>query len=161
MYRQSQIYEREGITIPRSTMIGWAAKCSNLLEPLIAELKKYIFSAGQIHGDDTPIKVLAPGSGKTKVGRLWTYVRDGRPFGEEWPPAVCYYYSPDRKGIRPYEHLKDFSGILHADAYSGYDRVYDDKITESACWSHSRRKFYDVTLVNDKATIAKCFGRNW
>lgn len=154
MYRQSQIYEREGIQIPRSTMVGWAAGCSRLLEPLISEFKKYVFSSSQIHGDDTPVKVLAPGNGKTKLGRLWTYVRDGRPFGEEAAPAVCYFYSPDRKGIRPLDHLKDFTGVLHADAYGGYDNVYGDNIEESACWSHSRRNFYDVLLVNDKAAIA-------
>jgi hypothetical protein len=158
MYRQSQIYEREGITIPRSTMAGWAGQCARLLKPLIDELKKSIFSVSQIHGDDTPIKVLAPGTGKTKTGRLWTYVRDGRPFGDITPPAVCYFYSPDRKGIRPAGHLKDFVGTLHADAYSGYDNIYDrangEKIKESACWSHTRRKFYDVTLVSNNATIA-------
>ena len=89
-----------------------------------------------------------------------TYVRDGRPYGETEPPAVCYFYSPDRKGERPKEHLKDFRGVLHADAYSGYDQLYQNQnnlgaeITEARCWSHTRRKFYEITVVYDKASIA-------
>ena len=160
LYRQSQIYKREDIDLPRSTMAGWAGQCSRLLQPLIDELKKSIFSAGQIHGDDTPIKVLAPGVGKTKIGRIWTYVRDGRPYGDLTPPAVCYFYSPDRKGERPFNHLKNFTGVFHADAYSGYDQIYksDDnslaRIIEAACWAHTRRKFYEITVNNDKANIA-------
>lgn len=160
LYRQSQMYEREDIDLSRSTMAGWAGQCSRLLQPLIDALKESIFSASQIHGDDTPIKVLAPGAGKTKVGRIWGYVRDGRPYGDSTPPAVCYFYSPDRKGERPFNHLKDFTGVLHADAYSGYDKIYktDDhsvaRIIEAACWAHTRRKFYEVTVNNEKANIA-------
>lgn len=160
LYRQSQIYEREGIELPRSTMAGWAGQCSRLLQPLIDCLRKSVFSASQIHADDTPVKVLAPGIGKTKIGRIWTYVRDGRPYGDNTPAAVCYFYSPDRKGERPFNHLKDFTGVLHADAYSGYDKVYSSndqsvaRIIEAACWAHTRRKFYEVTVNNDKANIA-------
>ena len=176
LYRQSQIYEREGIELSRSTMASWAGQCARLLQPLIDELRKTVFASPQIHGDDTPVRVLSPGLGKTKIGRIWTYVLDGRPHGDNTPPAVCYYYSPDRKGIRPQEHLKDFTGVLHADAYSGYDKIYintkagdngeinkNDKdndassatqITEAACWAHTRRKFYEVIVVNDKAKIA-------
>jgi len=160
LYRQSQIYEREDIDISRSTMASWTGQCSSLLEPLIDELRKSVFSANQIHGDDTPVKVLAPGLGKTKTGRIWIYVRDGRSHGDTTPPAVCYFYSPDRKGERPELHLKDFTGILHADAYSGYNNVYtSDKnpkatITEAACWAHTRRKFYEITVASDNANIA-------
>lgn len=149
MYRQSQIYAREGIDLPRSTLASWAGQCARLLEPLVNELRKSIFASSEIHGDDTPINVLAPGTGKTKTGRLWTYVRDGRPHSDQTPPAVCYFYSPDRKGERPQEHLKNFTGILHADAYSGYNQVYlgaELKVTEAACWAHTRRKFYEVTV---------------
>jgi transposase len=165
-YRQSEIYDREGIDLSRSTMASWAGQCSALLEPLIEKIKESIFSSTHIHGDDTPVKVLAPGLGKTKTGRIWTYVRDGRKYGDNTPPAVCYFYSPDRKGIRPAEHLKSFSGILHADAYSGYDNLYINgtkpdteviskaKITEAACWAHTRRKFYEVTVTNSNANIA-------
>lgn len=155
LYRQSQMYEREGIEISRSTMAGWMGQCSKLLEPLIAELRKEIFSSSQLHGDDTPVRVLAPGLGKTKTGRIWAYVRDGRPHGDNTPPAVCYFYSPDRKGERPQEHLKDFSGVLHADAYAGFNRLYEKEITEAMCWAHVRRKFYEITVASDNATIAQ------
>lgn len=108
-----------------------------------------------IHGDDTIIKVLAPELGKTKTGRLWVYVRDGVNHNSNSPAAICYFYSPDRKSIRPQEHLKNFKGIFHADAYPGYDKLYkENKITEAACWAHMRRKFYEVTIANDKANIA-------
>lgn len=159
-YRQSQIYEREGIDLARSTMAGWAGQCARLLKPLVDEINKSIFSSDQIHGDDTPVKVLAPGHGKTKTGRIWSYVRDGRPYGDSTPPAACYFYSPDRKGERPKEHLKDFAGTLHADAYAGYDQLYiseknpNSTIEEAACWAHTRRKFYEITVTNDKASIA-------
>ena len=160
IYRQHQIYAREGINLSTSTMNSWTGKCVKLLTPLIDELKKEIFNSEYLHGDDTPIRVLAPGNGKTKTGRIWCYVRDGRPQGDNTPPAVCYYYSPDRKGERPKAHLKDFQGVLHADAYAGYKQLYnnqenpDGKITAAGCWAHARRKFYEVVVANDKANIA-------
>lgn len=159
-YRQSEIYAREDIELSRSTMASWAGNSAALLAPLVEEIRKSIFASSHIHGDDTTIKVLAPGLGKTKTGRLWTYVRDGRKYGDDAPPAVCYFYSPDRKGIRPEEHLKNFTGVFHADAYSGYNNVYiggatlKAKITEAACWAHTRRKFYEVTVTNPNANIA-------
>ena len=160
IYRQHQIYLREGVEIAQSTMTGWSKQCVKLLQPLIEELKRVIFSSSHLHGDDTPVKVLSPGLGKTKTGRIWAYVKDGRPYRDNEPPAVCYCYSSDRKGERPKEHLKDFRGILHADAYSGYNQLYNSKenpeatITEAGCWAHARRKFYEVTVANDKASIA-------
>tara|TARA_B110000503_G_C7149263_1_gene414393 strand:- start:376 stop:1971 length:1596 start_codon:yes stop_codon:yes gene_type:complete len=159
-YRQSEIYAREDIDLSRSTMASWAGQCSSLLESLVQEIRKSIFASSHIHGDDTTVKVLAPGLGKTKTGRIWTYVRDGRKYGDKTPPAACYFYSPDRKGIRPEKHLKDFAGTMHADAYSGYNNVYIDgankeaKITEVACWAHTRRKFYEVTVSSKNANIA-------
>ena len=159
-YRQSEIYAREGIELSRSTMASWAGQCAVLLRPLVEEIKKSIFASSHIHGDDTTVKVLAPGLGKTKIGRIWTYVRDGRKYGDKTPPAVCYFYSPDRKGIRPKEHLKNFTVVFHAEAYGGYDKLYqideNDKarITEAACWAHTRRKFYEVTVTNPNANIA-------
>ena len=159
-YRQSEIYEREGVELSRSTMAGWAGKSARLLEPLIEELRKSVFSASEIHGDDTPVKVLAPGSGKTKTGRIWSYVRDGRGYGSEVPAAICYYYSPDRKGARPALHLEGFEGVLHADAYAGYNGLYvsennpEAKIEEAACWAHTRRKFYEVTIGSNNARVA-------
>jgi transposase len=141
-------------------MASWAGQCAALLQPLIEEIRKSIFASSHIHGDDTPVKVLTPGLGKTKTGRIWTYVRDGRKYGDKTPPAVCYFYSPDRKGVRPEKHLKDFSGVFHADAYSGYNNIYIGgvnelaKITEAACWAHTRRKFYEVTITSLNANIA-------
>jgi transposase len=154
LYRQSQIYAREGVEIPRSTMASWVGECSRLLTPIIEGIKDGILKSEHIHGDDTPVKVLAPGMGKTKTGRLWVYAIDGRPHGDKTPPAVCYFYSPDRKSERPGGHLKDFKGVLHADAYSGYDKLYTGNITEAACWAHTRRKFYEVTVVSDNASVA-------
>jgi transposase len=159
-YRQSEIYAREDIELSRSTMASWSGQCAALLQPLVEEIRKSIFASSHIHGDDTTVKVLAPGLGKTKTGRIWTYVRDGRKYGDKTPPAACYFYSPDRKGIRPEEHLKNFIGVFHADAYAGYNNVYigganaKAKITESACWAHTRRKFYEVTVTNPNANIA-------
>ena len=160
LYRQSQMYEREELYISRSTMAGWAGQVSRLLSPLVDELKNSIFASSHIHADDTTIRVLAPGSGKTKTGRLWVYVRDGRAQDSKIPPAVCYFYSPDRQGIRPLEHLKDFTGTLHADAYAGYDKLFEKdengvaKIDEAACWAHTRRKFHEVTVAIPNAGIA-------
>ena len=160
IYRQHEIYNREGVEIAKSTMTSWVGQCVKLLHPLIDELKQSVFSASHLHGDDTPVKVLAPGLGKTKIGRIWSYVRDSRPYGDSTPPAVCYFYSSDRKGERPKKHLQEFSGVLHADAYAGYNQLYVSKknptanITEAACWAHTRRKFYEVTVANDKANIA-------
>lgn len=159
-YRQSQIYAREGIELSRSTISSWLGQGAKLLEPLTNKIREYICAANQIHGDDTPVKVLNPGNGKTKTGRIWVYVKDGRPSNDTSPIAACYFYSPDRKGARPEEHLKDFTGTLHADAYSGYNKLYinddnpDATINEAGCWAHVRRKFYDITIANDKANIA-------
>ena len=112
-YRQSQMFEREGIDISRSTISSWLGQGAKLLEPIADLIREYVISCNQIHGDDTPVKVLNPGTKKTKTGRMWVYVNDGRPRGDDSPAAAGYYYSPDRKGERPEEHLKDFMGILY------------------------------------------------
>jgi len=160
LYRQSEILERSGIEISRSTMAGWVAYGAGLLSNIADEIRKYVFGSSEIHGDDIPIKVLEPGLGKTRIGRIWAYVLDGRPHGSEVPRAACYFYSPDRKGERPASHLENFTGTLHADAYAGYKSLYksdkypDNEITEAACWAHTRRKFYEITLANPEAAIA-------
>lgn len=160
LYRQSAMYERESIEISRSTMSGWLKQCCDLLNPLVEELRKTIFSANKLHGDDTPIKVLDKGGTKTKTGRIWTYVLDDRSCGKITSPAVCYYYSPDRKSERPKSHLQNFKGILQADAYAGYNDVYktpthpERNIYEAGCWAHVRRKFYEITLVSDNTKVA-------
>lgn len=97
-----------------------------------------------LHADDTPVPVLDPGRGRTKTGRLWVYVRDDRPSGDASPPAAVFFFSPDRKGERPADHLAGFSGFLQADAYAGFDKLYGERIVEVACWAHARRKIFDV-----------------
>lgn len=154
-YRQSEIYQRdESLELSRSTMASWGGRCSRLLDIIVDKIKEEIFKSSHIHGDDTILKVLAPGTGKTKTARLWVYSRNGINHDSNIPPAICYFYSPDRKGKRPAKHLENFKGVFHADAYPGYDKLYkENKITESACFAHMRRKFYEVTVANDKANI--------
>ncbi len=110
LYRQSEIYARQGVEIERSTLAGWVGGASELLAPLIDAIQKHVLAGAKLHADDTPMPVLAPGSGKTKTGRLWTYVRDDRPAGEDTAPAVWFAYSEDRKGEHPRQHLKEFKG---------------------------------------------------
>lgn len=145
LYRQSQIYAREGVEIDRSTMVDWVAGCATLLQPLAGAIRSYVMSANKIHTDDTPVPVLSPGRGKTKTARLWVYARDDRPCGDTSPPAVWFQYSPNRKGENPLRHLAGFTGVLQADAYAGYDRLFaDGQIVEAACWAHARRKHYEI-----------------
>ncbi len=149
LYRQSAIFAREGVDLDRSTLADWVGSVSALLDPLIGAIGRHVLVASKLHADDTPVPVLSPGRGSTKTGRLWTYVRDDRPAGSIEPPAVLFRYSPDRKGERPRTHLADFSGVLQADGYSGFNGLYNrarDPLTEAACWAHVRRKFYDLTL---------------
>ena len=134
LYRQMQIYEREGVEIDRSTMADWVGGCAALLDPLIDAVGRHVFGAETIFTDDTPVPVLDPGRGKTKTGRFWTYVRDGRAHGSNEPPAAFYRYSPDRKGERPKDHLKDYSGFMHADGFAGYDKLYGGKLRKSPAW---------------------------
>ena len=147
LYRQSQIYAREGVEIDRSTLADWVGGTSALMQPLLDALGEYVLAGEKLHADDTPVPVLAPGTGKTKTARLWTYVRDDRPAGSTDPPAVYFRYSPDRKGKHPSEHLRDYRGILQADGYAGFNGLYDradHPLTEAACWAHARRKFYEI-----------------
>jgi len=152
LYRQSDIYVREGVALDRSTLAGWVGAASQLLTPLVDALRKHVLSAAKIHADDTPVPVLAPGNGKTKTGRLWTYVRDERPADEKTAPAVWFAYSEDRKGEHPKQHLASFKGALQADAYSGFHHLYEKgTIYEVACWAHTRRKFHDIHVVHASA----------
>jgi hypothetical protein len=160
LYRQSEIYAREGVELDRSTLADWVGGTSRLLAPLVEALRRHVMAGNKIHGDDTPVPVLAPGRGKTKTGRLWTYVRDDRPAGDATPPAVWYCYTPDRKGEHPKAHLGEFTGTLQADAYAGYERVYEDgRIQEAACWAHVRRKFYDLLVAHKSPVAAEAIER--
>jgi len=160
LYRQSEIYARQGVEIERSTLAGWVGASSELLSPLVAALHRHVLAASKLHADDTPIPVLAPGNGKTKTGRLWTYVRDDRPAGQDSPPAVWFAYSPDRKGEHPCQHLKNFSGALQADAYAGFHHLYGEgRIYEVACWAHARRKFHDIHAIHASPTTTEALAR--
>ena len=160
LYRQEAIYQRSGVQLDRATLASWIGAASNLLAPLVDGLGRHVRSAAKIHGDDTPVPVLDPGRGRTKTGRLWTYVRDDRPSGSKDPPAVWYQFSPDRKGEHPQRHLKNFKGILQADAYSGYGEIYaTGKVLEASCWAHARRKFYDVHIATKSPLAAEAIRR--
>jgi transposase len=145
LYRQSEIYEREGVELERSTLADWVGGASRTLEPLVDAVRRYVLDAKKLHGDDIPVPVLAPGNGKTKTGRFWTYVRDDRPAGSTEAPAVWFAYSADRKSEHPANHLSNFRGTLQADAFAGFNRLYEKgTVVEAACWAHVRRKFHDL-----------------
>jgi len=150
LYRQAEIYAREGVDLDRSTLCDWVGQAAWLLDPVAAMIRRHVFAAEKIHGDDTTVPVLAPGLGRTRTGRLWVYVRDDRPFAGGAAPAAAYFYSPDRGGEHPAAHLASFTGLLQADGYAGFEALYDPArtkpgpIIEVACWAHCRRKFFDV-----------------
>jgi transposase len=143
--RQSESFSREGIELDVSTLADWVGACTASLAPLNELIRRHVFAAERLHGDDTTVPVLA--KGKTVIGRLWTYVRDDQPFAGPDPPAAVFFYSRNRGGEHPSRHLAGYAGILQADAYAGFGDLYDarrrpDPITEAACWSHGRRKFF-------------------
>jgi transposase len=157
LYRQTEILARMGADIPRSTMIDWCGRGVATLGPLIDRIRALVMAADRLHADDTPIRVLDASVPATKgrkravkEGRFWAYVHDDRPWGGSDPPAVAYYFSPDRKGEHPQKHLAEFRGILQADAYAGFRKLYEpglddtQRIREAACWAHLRRDFHDV-----------------
>jgi len=161
LYRQSEIYARAGVDLERSTLADWVGGTRELLDPLVEALRRYVMAGNKLHADDTPVPVLAPGNGKTKTGRLWTYVRDDRPAGDLAAPAVWFAYSPDRKGEHPEQHLRTFQGALQADAYAGFNQLYqgDGRIQEVACWAHVRRKFYDLQQAHASPIASQALER--
>jgi transposase len=155
LHRQADIYARDGVQIDRSVMAGWMGHMAALLEPLSASIGRHVRAGATVHADDTPVPVLDPGRGKTKTGRLWTLVRDERPYGSTAPPAAFYLYSPDRKAEHARSLLETCRGFLHADGYAGFGGLYEPDpktgapapLTEVACWAHARRKIYDVHVA--------------
>jgi transposase len=136
-YRQAESFSRLGVDLTRSTLANWVGGASRTLAPLVEAIRNYVFGGGKLHGDHTPLPVLAPGNGKTNTGRLWIYVRDDRPAGDPSPPAVCFAYSPNRKGDHPQLHLREFQVILQADGYAGFNKIYEQvRVREAACWAH-------------------------
>ena len=170
LYRQNEIYAREGLDLGRSTLCDWVGQAAWLLDPIVEGIRQHVFAAEKIHGDDTTVPVLSPGLGRTKTGRLWVYVRDDRPFCGTAPPAAAYFYSPDRRGEHPAAHLASFTGFLQADAYGGFESLYGLRltsgglianagITEVACWAHCRRKFHDFWVAKQSAVAKEAIDR--
>jgi transposase len=160
LYRQAEIYAREGVELDRTLLAQWVGNVSALLAPLTDALRRHVLAADVVHADDTPLPVLAPGRGKTKTGRLWTYVRDERPSAGLTAPAVWFAFSPDRKGEHPQQHLAGFHGILQADGYAGFNQIYDGGLVfEAACWAHARRKFVELDELHKSAVAAQMIDR--
>jgi transposase len=154
--RQSAVYAREGVDLEVSTLADWVGAAAATLMPLVELIRGHVFAAERIHADDTTVPVLA--KGKTRTGRLWTYVRDDRPFGGRDPPAAVFFYSPDRSAKHPEQHLATYAGLMQADAYAGFNRLYGEgrkpgPIIEAACWAHARHNFFDLARLA-KAPIA-------
>jgi transposase len=151
--RQSERYAREGIDLSVSTLADQVGGCAALLRPLYERIRAHVRAGERVHGDDTTVPVLA--KGKTITGRVWVYVRDDRPFGGQDPPAAVFHYSRDRGADHPNQHLSDYAGLLQADAYAGFNRLYapdrrPGPLIEAACWSHARRKFFVLADVAAK-----------
>jgi transposase len=162
LYRQNEIFARMGADIPRSTLIDWCGQAAGALRPLANLIRAEVMTSGRLHADDTPIRVLDPKKKRidglergVKEGRVWVYVRDDRPWAGDDPPAAAYWFSADRKGEHPQKHLERFSGVLQADAYAGFGKLYAPgpdgvpRIREAACWAHLRRDFHDVWKGTD------------
>jgi transposase len=152
--RQSERYAREGIDLSVSTLADQVGGCAVLLRPLYELIRAHVLAGKRVHGDETPVPVLA--KHETRKGRLWTYVRDDKPFAGPAPPAAVFFYSRDRTAQHPESHLRDYAGILQADAYAGYNRLYEagrkpGPITEASCWAHGRRKLFELADVAAKA----------
>lgn len=160
LYRQSVIGERKGVALDRSTMARWLGICGALVRPLADALHRYVLATTKVHTDDTPMPVLSPGNGQTKTGRLWVYVRDDRRSGSMAAPAVWFSYSPNRQGQHPQTHLVGFSGVLQADAFAGYDKLFTDgRIKEAACMAHARRKIHDLHVRKATPTTTEALRR--
>lgn len=152
--RQAERYAREGVPLSLSTLADQVGACAHVLEPLFARIEAHVLAAARLHADDTAVPVLA--RGKTITGRIWTYVRDDRPFGGADPPAAIFHYARDRTAEHPEEHLRHYAGILQADAYAGYARLYapgrsPGDIVEAPCWAHARRPFFAMADIEAAA----------
>jgi len=160
LYRQSQIYAREGIDLDRSTMADWVGRSTALLEPLADEIGRIVRRGEALFADDTPVKMQAPGHKKTKTARVWTYVRDERPWSGSSPSCAWYKFTIDRKGEHPISHLAGYTGWVHADGYSGFNGLFGhNKADEMACMAHVRRKFVDVFASQGNAIAEEAIRR--
>ena len=160
LYRQSQIYARQGINLDRSTLADWVGKAAFLLRPIHERLFEKLKASGKLFADETTAPVLDPGRGRTKTGQLFAYARDDRPWGGADPPGVAYLYAPDRKGETITGHLKGFVGVLQVDGYAGYRALAEKNAVSLAfCWSHVRRKFYELAQSGPAPIAAEALTR--
>jgi transposase len=154
LYRQAQIYARQGISLDRSTLADWVGRAAFMLRPVHERLLATLKTSAKLFANETTAPVLDPGRGRTKTGQLWAYARNDRPWGVADPPSVAYVYAPDRKAERPIVHLAGFKGILQADGYAGYRALAECGDVQLAfCWAHVRRRFYELA-VGGSAPIA-------
>ncbi len=160
LYRQSQVYGFAGLELGRSLLAQWVRAGDRLLSPLVLAVRRHVLGGGHLHADDTPLPVLDPGRGRTRTGYLWTYVREERTWGSRAPPAVWFEYSPGRGGEYPRRHLHDYQGVVHVDAYAGFNELFGlfphrqrkaqagpARLKRSLCWAHARRKLYEMHLA--------------
>jgi len=148
LYRQAQIYARQGIKLDRSTLADWTGRAAFLLRPVHERLLATIKRSPKLFADETTAPVLDPGRGRTKTGQLWAYARDDRPWAGPEPPAVAYVYAPDRKAERPIAHLAGFTGVLQVDGYGGYRPLAEaGQVQLAFCWAHVRRRFYELAAA--------------
>lgn len=164
LHRQSAAYARAGIDLDVSTLADWVGATAATLGPLLAAIRSHVLAADRLHGDDTPVPVPVLAKGKAATGRLWVYVRDDRPFGGSDPPAALYHYARTRAGEHPQSHLAGWAGIFQADAYSGYAGLYDPArkpgpLLEAGCWSHIRRRFFDLAKDGKSLLAAEAVKR--
>lgn len=160
LYRQSQVYGFAGLELERSLLAQWVRAGDRLLSPLVLAVRRHVLGGGHLHADDTPLPVLDPGRGRTRTGYLWTYVRDERTWASREPPAVWFEYSPGRGGQHPRRHLHGYQGVVHVDAYAGFNELFGllphrgrkaragpARLKRSLCWAHARRKLYEMHLA--------------
>ena len=160
LYRQAQIYARQGIKLDRSTLADWTGRAAFLLRPVHEHLLQTLRRSPKLFADETTAPVLDPGRGKTKTGQMWAYARDDRPWGGAEPPAVAYIYAPDRKSERPLAHLSGFTGVLQVDGYAGYNLLAETQQVRLAfCWSHARRRFYELAVAGSAPIAVEALER--
>jgi transposase len=148
LYRQAQIYARQGVELDRSTLADWVGRAAFLLRPAHERLLETLKASSKLFADETTLPVLDPGRGHTKAGQLWAYARDDRPWSGRDPPAVAYVYATDRRGARPIEHLAGFTGVLQVDGYGGYRPLAEQgQVKLAFCWAHVRRPFYELAVA--------------
>ena len=160
LYRQGQIYARQGIDLDRSTLADWVGRAAWHLRPLHDRLMDLLRASPKLFADETTAPVLDPGRGRTKTGQLWAYARDGRPWGGSDPPIAAYVYAEDRKSSQPITHLAGFHGVLQVDGYAGYRALAKTNSVQLAfCWSHVRRRFYELAAAGPAPIASEALER--